>query len=156
MRRLRGLSRRVRRGGATALAPLLVVALAGSTSAASGTIDASVRIAPLEVSLTLSALQARVGDSLRARAVVQNLGSTPVSNVVVELRVDSLGLSVRGSAVVIIPRIQARHSATASWTVCALQEGNFVVLARATGDGASVDSLARVVSIVGRRNRGCT
>lgn len=145
-----------RGGAATALALLLVVVVAGSSNAESATVGASVRIASLDVTLTLSALEARVGETVRARAVVDNLGSTSLSDVAVELRVSSEGVRTRGESTVIIPRMKPGHTAIVSWTLCTLQEGNFVVFARVTGDGASVDSPARVLSIAGRRHRGCT
>lgn len=145
-----------RRGGAFVLALLLVAVMTGSSNAESTSINASVRIASVEVTLSLSTLAARVGDTVRAQVAVTNLGSTLLSTVTVELRGDSPGLSVRGAVTATVSRLKAGHTTTLTWKLCALQEGNYVVLARATADGASVDSTARVVSIAGRRIRGCT
>jgi subtilase family serine protease len=137
------------------LAVVLAVATAGSTNAESASIEATVRVMPLAISLDLSTSQARVGDSVRARATVTNLGSVRVSNVVIELRVDAAAVSVRGALASTIPRIQPGHAASISWNLCATRTGNVLILARATVDGASIESPARLLTISGQRNRGC-
>lgn len=150
-------SQSTHRGGLApaVLALVLAVATAGSTNAESASIEATVRVMPLAISLDLSTSQARVGDSVRARAIVTNLGSARVSNVVVELRVDASAVSVRGGLASTVPRIQAGHAASISWNLCAIRTGNVLILARATLDGVSIESPARLLTISGQRNRGC-
>jgi uncharacterized membrane protein len=138
------------------LAVVLAAAMAGSINAESTSISASVGVVPLEIALDLSTLDARVGDAVRVRATVLNAGPNRVSNVTVELRVDTSGLSVRGGLNTTIARIQSGHAASVSWTLCPTRTGNYLVLARATVDGASVESEARLLTIAGQRKRGCT
>lgn len=144
------------RAGAAALAVVLAIGMPGSLDADSASIQASVRVSPITVRLEISAAQLRAGDTTRALATVTNLGPVKLSSVRVELRVDTAGVHVRGDAVSTISKLQPGHSATVSWTICAVEQGNFVVLAHATVEGGSVDSPARLLSVSGRRPRGCT
>ena len=150
--------RRVRRHrcGAAGLALLLGAVTAGALNAASASVTATVNISAVDVRLTLSTFEAKVGDSIRAQATVTNLGTTRLANIQVELRVDSAGVGIRSAPVVVVSRLQAGRSSTVTWKLCALQPGNSVILARATVDGAAVDSPARLLSVAGIRNRGCT
>jgi uncharacterized membrane protein len=144
-----------------ALAPALVavvlaVATAGSLNAESASINASVRVVPLEITLELSTVDARVGDAVKARATIRNAGPIRISNVTAELRVDTSAISVRGSLVAAIARLQPGHAAAVSWTLCPTLAGNYLVLARATVDGASAESEARVLTVGEQRRRGCS
>lgn len=152
---------RPRRGSRPALGPALLAAVlalatAGSINAESASINASVRVVPLEISLELSSLDARVGDAVKARATITNAGPTRLSNVTAELHVDTSAVNVRGGLVATISRLQPGRSATISWTLCATATGNFLVLARASVDGASVESEARLLTVEGQRRRGCS
>jgi subtilase family serine protease len=111
---------------------------------------------PLEISLELSTMDARVGDAVKARATITNAGQTRISNVTAELHVDISVVDVRGGLVATISRLQPGRTATVSWTLCASATGNFLVLARATVDGASVESEARLLTVEGQRRRGCS
>jgi hypothetical protein len=149
----RGRGRGVR---ATVLAALLALLTAGSLQAeSSASISASVQVAAIDVELALSAASARVGDKVRADAKVSNVGSTRVADVVVEVRVDTAGLGVKGGKTT-ISRLAAGRSTTVSWTLCALQPGNYVVQARAVVAGVAVDSEARLLTVAGIRRKGCT
>jgi subtilase family serine protease len=141
------------------LALILAATTAGSINAESTSISASVgasvNVLPLEIALDLSSLNARVGDPVRVRATVTNAGPTRVSNVAVELRVDTSGLSVRGALTATIPRLQPGHATSVYWNLCPIRTGNYLVLARATLGGASIESEARLLTIEGQRKRGC-
>jgi hypothetical protein len=135
------------------LAMVVAMASAGSTNAES--IDASVRVMPLEITLELSMLEARVGDSVRALATITNAGPTRVSNVTVELRLDASALSAKGTLTTVISRIQPGHATSVTWNLCPTRATNSLILARATVGGASVESQARLLTVTGQRKRGC-
>ena len=138
------------------VAVILAVATAGSTNAESASIAASVRVVPLEITLELSSMTAKVGDTVKARATITNAGPTRISNVTAELRVDASAVTVRGSLVVTIARLQPGHATTVSWTLCPTAAGNVLILARAAMDGTSVESDARLLTVAGVRRRGCS
>ena len=142
----------------TLLAALLAATTAGSVSAeSSASVSASVTVAAavVSVSLTVSSGSIRVGDSVRAIATVSNTGTGRATKVLVSLRVDSAGLRVKGTNPVTISGLQPGHPKAASWSVCGLQAGNYVLLARVTIDGASVDSPAVLLSVAGQRKKAC-
>jgi len=141
--------------GPAALAVALALATASAINAESGSISASVQVMPLEIVLDLSDSDALVGESVRARATVTNAGSTRVSDVTVELRVDSSRVIVRGGLTTTISKLKPGQGASMSWWLCGTEAGNYFVLARATLDGASVESEARLLTISGQRRRGC-
>ena len=142
--------------GSALLAVLLAVTTAGSVSAESATINASVRVLPLEITLELSMLEARVGDAVKARATITNVGTARVANVIAELRVDTSVVAVRGGLTATIARLQPGKSAAVSWTLCPTAAGNVLVLALASVDGASVESDTRLLVVSGQRRRGCS
>lgn len=139
------------------MAMLLATATAGSANAESASITASVQVASVvvSVSLTVSSGSMRVGDTVKAVATVSNSGTARASKVLVSLRVDAAGLRVKGADPVTINGLQPGHSKSVSWSVCGLQAGNYVLLARVTVDGASVDSPAVVLSVTGQRRKAC-
>ena len=143
---------------AVLLAALLAVATAGSVNAeSSASVSASVTVASavVSVTLTVSSGSIRVGDSVKAVARVSNSGTARAPKVLVSLRVDSAGLRVKGADPVVISGLQPAHPKTASWSVCGLQPGNYVLLARVTVDGASIDSAAVLLSVTGQRKKAC-
>lgn len=140
---------------AIVLAMLVALPTAGSTNAESASIDASVRVVPLEITLELSTLEARVGDSVRAQATITNAGPSRVSNVIVELRLDLSALSVKGSLTTVISRLQPGHATSVTWNLCPTRATNSLILARASVEGASVESQARLLTVTGQRKRGC-
>jgi hypothetical protein len=135
------------------MALLLATATAGSVNAESASITASVQVASVvvSVSLTVSSGSIRVGDSARAVATVSNSGTARAAKVLVSLRVDTAGLRIKGTDPVTISGLQPGHPKSATWSVCGLQAGNYVLLARVTVDGASVDSPAVLLSVTGQR-----
>jgi uncharacterized repeat protein (TIGR01451 family) len=137
------------------LAMLVATATAASANAESASIEASVRVIPLEITLELSALEARVGDAVRARATVTNAGPVRVSNVTVELRLDPSALSVKGSLSTVITRLQPGNATSITWTLCPTRAANNLLLARASVGGASVESQTRLLIVTGQRKRGC-
>lgn len=151
-----------RRGGPRVVMPALLAVLLAATTASSATaesasISASVQVASVVVAveLSLSAGTVRVGDTVKATATVVNVGTARASRVLVSLRVDSAGLRVKGTDPVTISGLQPGNDKSASWSVCALQPGNYLLLARVTVDGASVDSPAVLLSVTGQRRKAC-
>ncbi|HET9851792.1 MAG TPA: CARDB domain-containing protein, partial [Candidatus Limnocylindrales bacterium] len=150
-------TRRRRRLGAPLLAVLLALVTAGSLQAeSSASIEATVQVAALDVHLALSASSARVGDKIRADAKVTNLGSARLATIVIELRVDTTGLGIKGNGNTTVTKLGPGRSATVSWSICALQPGNYVIQARALVAGVAVDSQARLLAVTGVRRKGCT
>ncbi len=141
--------------GAAVLAVLLATATAGSISAESASINAAVRVMPLAISLELSTSEAKVGDAVRARATITNLGPTRVSKVSIEVRVNASGVRVKEPLVASIGQLQPGKSGSVSWSLCAVGPGGYLVLARATLGGASVESEARLLTIAGQSKRAC-
>lgn len=149
--------RRPRVALSAVMAVLLAATTAGATTAESASITASVQVASVVISvqLLLSAGTARVGDTVKATALVANLGTARASKVLVSLRVDSAGIRVKGTDPVTISGLQPGHPKSVTWSVCALQAGNYLLLARVTVDGASVDSPAVLLSVTGQRKKAC-
>lgn len=139
----------------TVLAVVLATATAGAINAESASIDASVRVMPVVILLDLSAMTARIGDPVRARATVTNIGAVRLSTVAVELRVDASAVSVKGSLVATISKLMPGHAASLTWSLCPTRAGNNLVLARATVSGASIESQARVLAVTGQAKRAC-
>lgn len=130
---------------------------AGAANAESAAVSASVQVASvvLSVSLSTSSPTIRVGDSANVVATVANIGTGRASRIDVSLHVDAVGLRVRGSDVITIAQLQPGRTKTATWSVCALQVGNYVLLARATVDGVAFDGPAVVLSVSGQRRKAC-
>ena len=130
--------------------------LASQVAPASGTgVAARVRSSPIEVSLTLSAAAANVGDRVQVQATVSNLTRSTIASVVVELRVDIEGLRIRSSNSQTVS-VQAGKDVSVRWQACGAAAGSYVVVARATIGGAHVDSQARLLTIgVANRKASC-
>ena len=141
-----------------ALVVLIGVVLLGTAPAASaaggGSIGGHVRPFQLLVSLDMSATRAQIGQVVQAHASVSNPGKTVVKKVTVELRFDPVGLRVP-KALTVVAQIKAGSSATTSWSVCGRVVGVYVLLARVTLDGTSVDSAARVLTITSGGKKAC-
>jgi uncharacterized membrane protein len=149
------------RGGSRSLLPALVaLALAFSSPAliradGQGSIRGQVSISPLLVSLTLSTTTAVVGKALRADVRVTNVGPERVSNVIVEVRAATDGLRIRKDTPQTIAKLKPGESGLVTYTICGQKPGSYVVLARATLAGTSVDSPARLLTITAGKERGC-
>ena len=91
---------------------------------------------------------------LQAQATVSNVGSSAIREIQVAFRVDPDGLRVN-RGIVDLAQVKAGKSAVVSWSVCARVAGTYVVLARATADGASLESPARVLTIAPSGRRSC-
>jgi len=126
----------VRRLAAVALV-LALPALAGSAGAGTLGVGASVDVVPLTVSLALSTHRAKVGESVRAQATATNLEPDPLADVSLTLRSDPSGLSLGGPATQRVSAIAAGGSASATWTVCGVEPGSYVVLVRGTFTSAT-------------------
>lgn len=119
-----------------------------------GAVSGVVRANPLVVTLELSTTTAAVGQAIQARATVSNLGPTTIRGIRVELRVDPSGLRLVKAAID-LAQLKAGKSSTVTWAVCGRVVGSYVLLARATAGGASIDSQAQVLTISSGGRKTC-
>jgi len=128
----------------TALLALGLVA--GAHGAGSGSVTGRVLVNPLTVSLLLSPASSSVGGSVTATATVLNSGGAAVTDVAVALAADP-NLTIMGGETRPLGTIAAGATATASWPLCALAPGGYVVVARATGGSFHTDSPAQLLNV---------
>jgi uncharacterized membrane protein len=149
--------RRARRILATlvAVSALFTTPISVIRADGSGSIAGHVEVSPLLVTLTMSAGESVVGRPIRADVVVMNAGPAQVSNIIVELRSASDGLRIKKSTRQTISKLKPGQGSSVSYTVCGRTPGNYVLLARATLNGLSVDSPARLLTIAPGNERGC-
>lgn len=121
--------------------------------ASTGSVAGSVRASPLLVTLGLSAGTAPVGRTIRAEAVVTNMGPAPLRALTVELRADRTGLAIR-APIVQVAQLKPGRSTTISWSVCGRAAGSYVLLAHVTAGGDSIDSAARLLEVVPSTRKG--
>jgi hypothetical protein len=119
--------------------------VAGAHAAGSGSINGSVLVNPLTVSLALSAGSSAVGSPVSATATARNSGPAPLS-VTVMLTAD-VNLAVAGGATRTIGTLAANGTAQVSWSLCALAPGGYVVLANATSGPFRTDSAGQVLNV---------
>jgi hypothetical protein len=129
---------------ATVLLALGIVA--GAHAAGSGSINGSVRVNPLTVSLTLSATSTSVGGAISATATVVNGGGAPIANGAVVLAADP-NLFVSGGETRPIGTIPGNASVQAFWPLCALRPGGYVLIAVATVGPYQASSAAQVLNV---------
>jgi hypothetical protein len=120
--------------------------VAGAHGAGSGSVTGRVLVNPVTVSLTLSSASTFVGGSVTATATVVNSGGAPVTDVAVVLAADA-NLAVSGGDTRPIGTIPGNASAQASWPLCALAPGGYVVLARVTAGPYRADSVAQLLNV---------
>lgn len=137
---------------AVAVVATTLIATPAVLAVSDATVTGGVRVSPLTLSLELSTTTTTVGQMLQAQAAVWNVGSSTIREIHVELRVDPDGLRVN-RGIVDLARVNAGKTATIAWSVCARVAATYILLARATADGASTESPARVLTIApGRRS----
>jgi hypothetical protein len=129
-----------------------LVAIAGAllfsaTVAGAGPITATVTPNPLEASLSLSAMQISVGGRATATADVRNLGIQPLPGAAVTLQLESTGIAVVGNATQQLGTIPAGGTASASWQVCGVAPGNYVLAAQAAAGDFTAASPARLLAV---------
>jgi hypothetical protein len=145
-----------RRRAIGALVGLVLLGSAPTASAAGGgTISSHVRASPLLVVLDLSATGTQVGQPVKAQATVSNLSKSLVKKVTVEMRFDPVGLRIN-KATTEIAQIKPGKSTSVSWSVCGQLPGTYVLLARVTLDGVSIDSSARLLTVAAGGKKTCS
>jgi hypothetical protein len=137
------------------LAAVLALSAPALLRAESATINAGVEVSPLGIDLAISTAQAAVGQRVHVAGSIANLGASREANIVVELRVANDGLRIQSATVQNIVRLQPGQQASVAWAICGQTPGNYVLMARATLAGASIDSPARLLPIVPGKVRGC-
>jgi hypothetical protein len=129
------------------LVALAVALLHAGAVAGAGPVTATVTPNPLEVSLSLSAMQLSVGDRTTATAEVRNLGTQPVPGAAVTLQLESTGIAIDGNATQQLGIIPAGGTASASWQVCGVARGNYVLVAQAAAGDFTAASPARLLAV---------
>jgi hypothetical protein len=119
--------------------------VAGAHAAGSGSVNGSVLVNPLAVSLALSSGSSTVGSPVTATATARNAGPVPLS-VTVTLTAD-VNLAVADGVTRTIGTLPANGTAQVSWPLCALAPGGYVVLANATSGPFRTDSQAQVLNV---------
>jgi hypothetical protein len=64
------------------------------------------------------------------------------------LRLEPAGLRVIGAGQREIRQLKAGKWEAATWTLCGATSGSYVILAQATVDGSTIESAARVVTVI--------
>jgi hypothetical protein len=113
-----------------------------------------VQVSPIVVSLGLSATTALTGQTVKAQATASNVGAATIRPIVIELRVDPAGVQASKGPLQ-ISQLKAGKSSTVSWSVCGQVPGSYVVLARATFDGVSIDSGAVLLTVAAGGRKAC-
>ena len=149
------MGRRIGRVAAVVLAALIVGTPMVAADGSEGRVTATVIVSPLGVTLDVAASSVPVGKAFQARANVTNGWTSVVRDILVELRLDPVGLAVRQDSQREIGQIKGGRSASVSWTVCGMSPGSYVLLVQATVDGATVESVARIVTVTDDGRRSC-
>jgi hypothetical protein len=137
-----------------ALALMSLLSVPAAAGADAGVIAGRVRASPLVVTLELSSASAITGRSAQASATVTNIAGATIRSIVVALRADSTDVRI-GKGSIAISQLKGGKSATVSWTVCGRTPGTYVLLARVTADTWSVDSDARILTILPGGKKAC-
>ncbi|HEX5013494.1 MAG TPA: hypothetical protein VFV72_04970 [Candidatus Limnocylindrales bacterium] len=146
---------RSRRWVAAGLAACVAVLPSLVVAADNAIINATVTVAPIVVTVSISATQAAVGERVQARATVTNLGPSAVGPIELTLRANSDGIRIQGDALKTTRRLAAGKEWGVSWNVCGRVAGAFVLLATARLGQASIDSEAHVLTVTSRPGHTC-
>ena len=139
-----------------AIAIVVVAAVlnpSGALAAGSGQVRGQVAVFPATVAFTVSPLSTKTGQSAQAQATITNRGAATLSNVQVDLRIDSTGLKTAKTGQ-LINQIKPGKSASVSWLVCGRTVGSYVLLVHVTIGALAIDSTARILT-VSRGTKGC-
>ena len=131
------------------LLAVLCATVSGAARADDAVVAASVTVNPLDLSLSLSTLEGKAGDRVRARAAATNLGSAELSTVRLTLRADPSGLTIIGKNPRTIDALAGGASAEVAWQLCGREQASYVVLVRGTTGGFSAESAAQLLRITG-------
>lgn len=115
----------------------LMFGVAGSEASSTGVVSAVATASPLEVRLTVKPSTGAVGSKLKAQATVTNLGKERLLGVTARLRVDRPTVDVAGGETITVGKLDGRHSAHVSWTLCPREPGGYVAVAQASGSYAN-------------------
>jgi hypothetical protein len=130
------------------VAIVVAVAMLASVARAAGTANVSLSVIPnpLAVSLALDLPEAGVGEPRVATATVQNLGAAGLSGVTLSLRVDPIGVALRGGPSAPL-FISGHSSVTATWNICGSSPGSYLLIASATVGAFRAESAAQLFQV---------
>jgi hypothetical protein len=123
-------------------------------ASSTGRVEATVRIVPITVSLTIEPSSAAIGAPIHARATVANGSASEAAIVSVELRFDPAGVLLKSDGRSTFT-VRPGRSTSTGWTLCGRVAGSYVVLARAEVGGTFVDSPARLLTILAGPKSSC-
>jgi hypothetical protein len=127
---------------------VLLIAPGPASAESTGAVIGRVVVRSLTVVLALSAETVMVGDRFQAKVTVFNPGPEAVRQVTAELRLDTVGLTVSGPQTKTITRVGAGKDASVTWNLRGIEPGTYLVLAQASGDWGTVESAARLVTVL--------
>lgn len=152
----------MRRTLLAALATACVLPVGARLAEAGGSAEviATVRANPVSVTLVLSSATIHPGWDASALAQVDNAGTAPITGVIVTLHVQPDGVAIADGSPRLIGAIGGSETASATWEVCGLLPGNYLLLARATanmvdGDVVETESNARLLEVTDRGRKPC-
>lgn len=125
------------------------------SATADGVVSGRLLMSPIAITLQLSPSIAKVGQTVKARATITNLGAVTLLNIAVRLRIDPTGIAIGGSAGQAVAALAPGRRATVSWSLCGREPGSYLALVEASVDGVVVVSSARLLQIVLARNASC-
>ena len=117
---------------------------------------ATLRVLPITVALDLSATTIRVGQAVTARVTATNHAPTTVRTVTLSLRFEPAGLVPKGAVTARLSQLKAAKSGEASFKLCGAAVGAYLVLAQAELDGVTIETAARLLTVLeGGRQAKC-
>jgi hypothetical protein len=137
---------------------LALAVLVGATpvrATSEGAVTARLHVSPLVVVLELSASTIRIGESVTARVTATNIGPETLRSVSLNVRFEPVGLVPRGATTTRLNQLKGGRSAEASFRLCAAATGSYLILAQAQLDGVTIESPARLLSVVDGRQAKC-
>lgn len=109
------------------LAPLPTTAEAAD----GGTVTATIRTNPLEISVSANPAETAVGDTFQIKASIRNSGDTSVDATAASISFDSSGLILDGSKDLNLNTLPPDETMTSRWDFHALEEGNYILVVEA-------------------------
>lgn len=118
-----------------------------------GVVTATVKVNPLEVSLTVPASPVAVGEAFTVRATVENQGESRIRRPTATLQLPTAALEVRGPTIHRLRPLEPFGSRSTEWRLTAMETGSFVLMVTASGVDSSdrtlltAESDARMITV---------
>lgn len=118
-----------------------------------GVVNATVKVNPLGVSLTVPSSPVAVGEEFTVLATVENQGESRIRRLTLDLQLPTAALEVHGRTIHRLGSLRPFGSRNTEWELTAVQSGSFVLMVTAEGfdssDGVAVsaESGAKVIAV---------